>query len=254
MFQGYGLSEATPVISSNTPKTHKFGSSGVLVKPLELVIKDNEGNTLPQGEQGEIVIRGENVMLGYWKTEVSTKDTVKEDWLYTGDLGYMDKDDFLVVLGRFKSLLIGSDGEKYSPEGIEEAVVSYSPFIDQIMLYNNQSAYTSALIVPNRENLKRKCKSTWGSDEAKEECIKLIQQNINEFKAKGEHAGKFPERWLPTTFAILDEPFSEHNQMINSTMKMVRPKIEKHYKDRIEYMYTPEGKKIDNKKNKDAIK
>ena len=254
MFQGYGLSEATPVISSNTPKTHKFGSSGVLVKPLELVIKDNEGNTLPQGEQGEIVIRGENVMLGYWKNEVSTKDTVKEDWLYTGDLGYMDKDDFLVVLGRFKSLLIGSDGEKYSPEGIEEAVVSYSPFIDQIMLYNNQSAYTSALIVPNRENLKRKCKSTWGSDEAKEECIKLIQQNINEFKAKGEHAGKFPERWLPTTFAILDEPFSEHNQMINSTMKMVRPKIEKHYKDRIEYMYTPEGKKIDNKKNKDAIK
>ena len=146
MFQGYGLSEATPVISSNTPEKHKFGSSGVLVKPMDLVIKDHKDNVLPQGEKGEIVIRGENVMAGYWKNEKSTEDTIKDGWLYTGDLGYMDDDNFLVVLGRFKSLLIGSDGEKYSPEGIEEAIVSYSPFIDQIMLYNNQNNYTSAQI------------------------------------------------------------------------------------------------------------
>lgn len=253
MFQGYGLSEATPVISSNTPEKHKFGSSGILVKPMDLVIKDHEGNLLPDGEQGEIVIRGENVMAGYWRNETATRDTVKDGWLYTGDLGYMDKDGFLVVLGRYKSLLIGSDGEKYSPEGIEEALVSSSPFIDQIMLYNNQNAYTGALIAPNRDNLKRKCKHPLHTPEGKQEAIGLIQQSIQEFKGRGAQAGKFPERWLPATFAILDEPFSEQNGMINSTMKMVRPKIEKHYKTRIDDLYSPEGKNVLNDKNLAAM-
>lgn len=254
MFQGYGLSEATPVISSNTPEKHKFGSSGILVQPLELVIKDSEGRELPQGEQGEIVIRGENVMAGYWKNETATRDTVKGEWLHTGDLGYMDRDGYLVVLGRYKSLLIGSDGEKYSPEGIEEALVSCSPYIDQIMLYNNQNAYTSALIVPNREQLKRKCKHPLATPQGKEEAIRLIQQSVNEFKRRGSQAGKFPERWLPTTFALLDEPFSEHNGMINSTMKMVRPKIEKHYKARIESLYSAEGKNVLNDMNLAVIR
>lgn len=254
MFQGYGLSEATPVISSNTPEVHKFGSSGVLVKPMDLVIKDHKGDILPVGEKGEIVIRGENVMAGYWKNEKASEETVKDGWLYTGDLGYMDKDNFLVVLGRFKSLLIGSDGEKYSPEGIEEAIVSSSPFIDQIMLYNNQNNYTSALVVPNLENLKRRCKNEWNTSEAKKEAIGLIENSINEFKKSGSQGGKFPERWLPITFAVLEEPFSEKNQMINSTMKMVRPKIEKYYKERIEELYKPEGKNIYHDKNIVALK
>ncbi|MEG1586316.1 MAG: AMP-binding protein [Bacteroidales bacterium] len=253
MFQGYGLSEATPVISSNTPEKHKFGSSGILVKPLDLLIKDHDGNILPDGEQGEIVIRGENVMAGYWKNDAATADTIREGWLYTGDLGYIDKDGFLVVLGRYKSLLIGSDGEKYSPEGIEEAIVSYSPFIDQIMLYNNQNTYTAALVAPNRDNLKRKCKHALDSRAGKEEAILLIQQSIQDFKGKGPLSGKFPERWLPAAFAVLSEPFSEHNQMINSTMKMVRPKIEKHYAGRIADLYSAEGKNILNEKNLQAL-
>ena len=76
-------------------------------------------------------------MAGYWKNPASTADTVKEGWLYTGDMGYMH-DGLLYVLGRFKSLLIGSDGEKYSPEGIEEALVEHSSCIDQLILYNNR--------------------------------------------------------------------------------------------------------------------
>ena len=254
MFQGYGLSEATPVLSSNTPAVHKFGSSGILVKPLELVIKDSQGRTLPQGEKGEIVVKGENVMAGYWRNEKATKDTVKDGWLYTGDLGYMDKDNFLVVLGRFKSLLIGSDGEKYSPEGIEEAVVSYSPYIDQIMLYNNQNAYTTALIVPNCDNLRRKCKYQWGTPDARKEAVELIQQSLQNFKGNGPYSGMFPERWLPVTFALLEEPFSEKNQMINSTMKMVRPKIEKHYRQLIDSLYTTEGKNLFQERNYRALK
>ncbi|MEE1087850.1 MAG: AMP-binding protein, partial [Bacteroidaceae bacterium] len=159
MFQGYGLSEATPVISSNGPGLYRFGSSGKLVKPIELKICDSEGKELPVGEMGEIVVKGENVMAGYWKNPESTAETVRDGYLYTGDLGYMSKEGLLYVKGRFKSLLISSDGEKYSPEGIEESLVEKSPYIDQVMLYNNQSNYTTAVIVPNRDQLTRTLKA-----------------------------------------------------------------------------------------------
>ena len=252
MYQGYGLSEATPVISTNGPRRHKFGSSGVLVQPLDVKICDNDGKELPVGEKGEIVIRGENVMAGYWKNPASTADTVKDGWLYTGDMGYMSKDGLLYVLGRFKSLLIGSDGEKYSPEGIEEALVGHSPSIDQLILYNNQNPYTVALLVPNKDYLKKEVKDLT-SEAGKEEAIKLITRDINKFKKGGELNGMFPERWLPASFAVLPEPFTEQNGMVNSTMKIVRGKVEKAYADRIDHLYTPEGKDPLNDKNKNSF-
>ena len=257
MFQGYGLSEATPVLSSNGPEKYRFGSSGKLVKPLELKICDSDGKELPLGEQGEIVVKGENVMAGYWKNPESTAETVKDGWLYTGDLGYMTKEGLLYVKGRFKSLLISSDGEKYSPEGIEEALVGQSKYIDQVMLYNNQSPYTIALIVPNKDALKRKLSFnnlTLDTEEGRKAALKKMEEELNKYKKGGEFEGMFPERWLPSTFAILPEPFTEQNQMINSTMKMVRGKIEKAYADRIDYLYTPEGKQILNEKNLECIK
>ena len=90
MFQGYGLTEATPIISSNSQGRHKLGSSGVLVKPLDLKICDADGNELPELQTGEIVIRGENVMAGYYKNEKDTAETIRDGWLHTGDMGYMD--------------------------------------------------------------------------------------------------------------------------------------------------------------------
>ena len=257
MFQGYGLSEATPVLSSNGPDLYRFGSSGKLVKPLELKICDNEGRELPLGEMGEIVVKGENVMKGYWKNPEATAETVRDGYLYTGDLGYMTKEGLLYVKGRFKSLLISSDGEKYSPEGIEESLVEKSKYIDQVMLYNNQSAYTTALIVPNREALKRKLAHldlALDTEEGRKAAVKKLEDELAKYKKGGEFEGMFPERWLPTTFAVLAEPFTEQNQMINSTMKMVRGKIEKAYAARIDYMYTAEGKQTQNQQNLDALK
>ena len=255
MYQGYGLSEATPVISTNGPKRHKFGSSGVLVKPLDLKICDSDGKELPCGEKGEIVIRGENVMAGYWKNPVATSETVKDGWLYTGDMGYMSKDGLLYVLGRFKSLLIGSDGEKYSPEGIEEALVEHSSCIDQLILYNNQNPYTVALIVPNKEQLKKMLPQgeTLQTAAGKEKAVEIIQSQIARFKKGGDLADMFPDRWLPATFAVLPEPFTEQNGMVNSTMKIVRGKVEKAYADRLEQLYTPEGKNPQNKWNYESI-
>jgi len=256
MYQGYGLSEATPVLSSNGPEKYRFGSSGKLVTPIDLKICDDNGKELPLGQMGEIVVKGENVMAGYWKNPESTAETIRDGYLYTGDLGYMTNEGLLYVKGRFKSLLISSDGEKYSPEGIEEAMVQLAPSIDQIMLYNNQSQYTTAVIVPNKDFLKRTLAEKGLSLETEEgriEALKLIDADVNMFKKGGIHETMFPHRWLPSCFAVLSEPFSEQNQMINSTMKMVRGKIEKAYAKRIEYMYTPEGKQLTNPQNIEAL-
>ena len=238
MYQGYGLSEATPVISTNTPARHKLGSSGILVKPLDIKILDNEGKELPLGVSGEIVIRGENVMAGYWKNPKATAETVKDGWLYTGDMGYMTKEGFLYVKGRFKSLLIGSDGEKYAPEEIEEMLVSQSKIIQQVMLYNNQSPYTIAVITPDRN-----------AGLSGNNLVQAVWDEIEKYKGKGVYSGMFPERWLPATFIFTSEPFSEQNRMINSTMKMVRSKVEERYAEEIKFAYTPEGKNIFNKIN-----
>ena len=256
MFQGYGLSEATPVISANGKGKHKLGSSGALVKPMDLKICDADGKELPIGEKGEIVIRGENVMAGYWKNPKATAETIRDGWLYTGDMGYMDKDDFLYVTGRFKSLLISSDGEKYSPEGIEEEIATNSRYIDQLMLYNNQDPYTVALIVPNKEALKDYVKSLnieWNTPVGKQKALNLLQDEVSQYKKGGIYADKFPERWLPAAIAVLPEAFTEQNGLMNSTMKIVRGKITERYSAKIKYLYTPEGKNVMNEENLKAL-
>ena len=252
MFQGYGLSEATPVISTNSPKYHwhRFGSSGKILIPLDLKIVDEQGHELPHGEKGEIIIRGENVMAGYWKNPEATAATVRDGWLHTGDMGYVSKDEFLYVLGRFKSLLIASDGEKYSPEGMEEAIVDKSPFIDQILIYNNQSPFTGAIVVPNRDALLRELEARGTAPaERAATAAAILGGEIDRYRSGGIFAGEFPERWLPAGLAIVDELFTERNGLVNSTMKVVRGKVEEHFRDRIDYLYTAEGRKLQNERN-----
>lgn len=258
MFQGYGLSEATPIISSNAMRHHKLGSSGYLVEYMDLKICDDNGNKLPNYQKGEIIIKGENVMAGYFKNPESTAETVKDGWLHTGDMGYMDNDGFLYVLGRFKSLLIGSDGEKYSPEGIEEALVENSEYIEQVILHNNQSPYTVALLVPNKEALKRTIKNKhphfeWDQPEAKHAALEILQHELNQYKNGGRFADMFPDRWLPSATAVLPEAFTEQNGLVNSTMKVIRRKVEEHYANRIDKLYTSEGKNIINNDNINSL-
>jgi long-chain acyl-CoA synthetase len=256
MYQGYGLSEASPIISSNSSKRHKLGSSGYLVTNMDLKICDDNGNELPVGEKGEIVIRGGNVMHGYWRNETATHDAIRDGWLYTGDMGYMSQDGFLYVLGRFKSLLIADDGEKFSPEGIEEAISEQSKYIDQCMLYNNQKPYTIALIVPNQHALKlyledRNLSAT--TEEGKRAVLNLIENEVNEYRINGKYGHMFPHRWLPVGLGVLNESFNEENGMMNSTMKIVRGKITERYNELIEWLYTPMGKIAYNERNMEEV-
>ncbi len=256
VYQGYGLTEASPVISANSPANVKFGSSGKIIIDLEVKICDEKGNSLPAGEKGEIVVRGENVMKGYWNNPKTTAETLRDGWLFTGDLGYFSKDGFLYVLGRFKSLLIGNDGEKFSPEGIEESIVEQSAFIDQIMLYNNQDPYTIAMVVPNINAINRWIEKQGlepGTKEGNIKSLKLIQEDINAFRKGGKFEGHHPERWIPSAIAVLPEAFTEQNHFLNSTLKMVRGKITEHYQKELAFCFTPEGKEITNDLNNQAI-
>lgn len=248
-FQGYGLSEATPIICSNAPGFARFGSSGRIVSPMECTIRDDENRILPNGQTGEIVIKGENVMAGYWKNPEATAETIVDGWLHTGDRGYICKEDprYLYVTGRFKSLLISSDGEKYSPEGYEDNLAVVSKYIDNVILHNNQSPYTIVLVVPNKEALRA---AAPGDKEAQ---LRLIQADVDSYRKGGIRSGRFPEKWLPTAIVVCEEPFTEKNGLVNSTGKVVRGKVEKHFEKRIEYAYTPEGKQLINPQNMAAL-
>ena len=254
VFQGYGLSEATPVICANSVGHARFGSSGRTVKPMDIKICDEEGNELPDGQTGEIVIRGENVMAGYWKNPEATAKTIVDGWLHTGDRGYLCKEDrdYLYVTGRFKSLLIAADGEKYSPEGYEDSLADGSKFIETSMLYNNQSPYTVVLVIPNKTALAEEVRKS-GLDpeslEGKKAQLSIIKAEVDAYRPGGKKAGMFPERWLPASIIVGETPFTEQNGMLNTTMKMVRGKVEKFYMDRIEYAMTAEGKDVYNEKN-----
>ncbi len=258
MFQGYGLSEATPIICANSGGHAIFGSSGRIVADLDLKICDDEGKEVKDGERGEIVIRGENVMAGYWKNPESTAKTIIDGWLHTGDMGYVTKKHpgYLWVVGRFKSLLISADGEKYSPEGFEDGLTDGSKYVEQVVLHNSQDPYTMALIVPNKDALKEYVQSKGvapASGEGKRLMLSKIQEEVDEYRKGGKHYGEFPEQWLPKALAILPEAFTEQNHMVNSTMKIVRGKVEQYYQDRIDYAYTAEGKDLFNEKNLQAF-
>ncbi len=235
MYQGYGLSEASPIISANSQEAHKLGSSGKPVPRMEIEIADDDMNILPVGEKGEIIVRGDNVMKGYWKNPEATAETIVDGWLRTGDMGYLDTDGYLYVLGRTKSLLISNDGEKFSPEGIEESIMAKSQYIDQCVLHNNQSPYTTALLTLNSDALKQR---TTNPNEA----AKIIAAELAEYLKGGSNDGLFPYRWIPSAFAVIEEPFSEKNGLINSTMKIMKHKVYERYAQEIEMLHTAEGK------------
>ncbi len=252
MYQGYGLSEATPIISANAPARHILGSSGKVVSPMEIKILDADGVEQPYGVKGEICIKGENVMAGYWKNPKSTADTIVDGWLHTGDMGYMRDAEMLYVVGRFKSLLIASDGEKYSPESIEESLVENSRYIDGALLHNSQDPYTIALVTPNKEALKSWARENGldpETDAAREKMLGKIQEEVNSYRKGGRNFGAFPERWLPAAICVLPEPWTEQNHFLNSSMKVVRGRVEEAYKANMEFAYTPQGKNIVNPMN-----
>ncbi len=251
IYQGYGLTEAAPIISSNTPARHKYGTSGVVAPSVECTIRRQDGGLCAVGETGEIVIRGGNVMKGYFKNPEASAQALRDGWLWTGDLAHYDEDGFLVVVGREKALLIAEDGEKYSPEDIEEAVTFSTDVIDQIMAYCDQKKYTTALVTLDESKVKRLIKDQ-GIASA-DRLLEALKAEFYRFRADPK-AKKVQPTWVPACFQIVPQAFGDKDGTVNSTMKIVRHRIVAVYKDLIDYSYGPEGSKTENARNLETLR
>jgi long-chain acyl-CoA synthetase len=188
------------------------------------------------GEKGQIVIRGNNVMKGYFNNPGATAEVLRDGWLWTGDLGYFDMDGFLMVIGREKALLIAPDGEKYPPEEIEEVITSRTSVFNQVMAYNDMRKHTAALVTLDEA----RCRELFQLKQVNSATSALVVLTA-EFEAYRNYTGDgktIPPAWRPTVFEIIPKAFSEDDQLVNSTMKLVRHKVVEFYADRIEAMYS----------------
>ena len=156
-----------------------------------------------------------------------------------------------MVVGREKALLISEDGEKYSPEEIEEAISNTSELINQVMIYNDHKRYTTAIVTLDKLKVREWSKKNEIND--LKVLMKDIKNSFYKFKTEQEYRNKFPEKWIPSIFRIVEEDFSEENKMINSTMKMVRFQIVSTYQDLINDMYSSDKAKIICPQNEEIV-
>ena len=224
VYQGYGLTEAAPIISSNSPHRHKYGTSGTLCPSIECRLLREDGSEAAGGENAEIVIRGGNVMKGYYRNPEASAAALRGGWLHTGDLAHWDEDGFLVVVGREKALLIAEDGEKYSPEEIEEAVASSTDLIDQMMAWCEQRRYVAALVTLDLAKVGRLVEAEGIADAGS--LLERLKDEFARFRDDPK-AKKVQAAWLPAVFQIVPRPFGDEDGTVNSTMKIVRHRIAK---------------------------
>ena len=203
--QGYGLTETSPVVSCNPINDIRVETVGPPFK----------GNKVAIAEDGEILVKGENVMLGYWNNDLETQKVLKNGWLYTGDIGVFEN-GYLKITDRKKDILITPGGDNISPVKIENELTN-SKFIDQSIVYGDNKPYLVSLLVLSEENL------NVSEDELQKE-IEKINNNLS----KIENIKKF--------FTI-KEKFSIENGMLTPTLKLKRYKIIQKYKNEFEKLY-----------------
>jgi long-chain acyl-CoA synthetase len=204
--QGYGLTETSPVVSCNP--IHKI--------KVETVGPPFKGNKVKIAKDGEILVKGENVMLGYWNKKEETANVIKDGWLYTGDIGEIDPEDgYLKITDRKKDIIVSAGGDNISPAKIENMITNEIE-IDQCMIYGDKKNYLVALIIPNKEFLREK------------ETINKVIENINKKLTLVEKIKKIQ---------LIDENFSIENGLLTPTMKVKRKKVTEKYKKELEKLY-----------------
>ena len=210
VIEGYGLTETSPVICVNRINDCRFGTVGQALDCNEIKVTDNK----------EVLVKGDNVMLGYYKNEELTKEIIDGDgWFYTGDLGFIDREGFLTIIGRAKDMIVLSTGKNIFPEGIEN-VLNESRYISQSMIYGDNQKHISALIVPNYDQLKRWCTKHGINFDLNDERI------LNFYKDKIDGRLKnFAKIEQVGSFKLLEEEFSQDNGLLTPTLKLKRYKI-----------------------------
>ena len=204
--QGYGLTETSPVVSCNP--IHKI--------KVETVGPPFKGNQVKIAEDGEILVKGENVMLGYWNKKEETDKVIVNGWLHTGDIGEIDPEDgYLKITDRKKDIIVSAGGDNISPAKIENMITN-EPEIDQCMVYGDKKNYLVALVVPSKDFLHEK------------EKINNVIEKINKKLTLLEKIKKIQ---------LIDENFSIENGLMTPTMKVKRKKVTEKYKNQLEELY-----------------
>ena len=203
--QGYGLTETSPVVTCNPIDKIKIDTVGLPLKNVKVKIASD----------GEILVKGENVMLGYWRNENATQEIIKDQWLYTGDIGEIDNDGYLKITDRKKDIIVSSGGDNISPSKIEN-LLCLNNEIEQAYVHGDNEKYLSCLLVLNK-NL-----------EINNEQIKIIIENVNKNLTIVEKIKKFH---------VIDDEFTIENDLMTPTMKIKRHKIKDKYKNILENFY-----------------
>jgi len=226
IYQGYGQTEAAPVISANRPNRHKLKSVGLPLADVEVRLADD----------GELLVRGPLVMRGYWKAPEETAATLVDGWLHTGDLGDRDDEGFLYITGRKKEMIVNSGGDNISPQRVENTLV-LEPEIGQILVYGDRRPHLVALVVPDEDFLKEfgrqegldtRDRAALVAEDRVHKAIAGAIRRANEHLSVIERVRKFE---------VLAEPFTIANGMLTPTLKPRRPIIIDRFKSKLEGLY-----------------
>lgn len=225
LLQGYGLTESSPVITMSTETSYKIGTVGKPITGIEVRIADD----------GEILTKGPHVMCGYWKNPDATKESVRDGWLHTGDIGEFDEDGFLQITGRKKELIVTASGKNVAPV-LLESLLSDDPLISQAMVIGDGRKFLTALIVPDQARLGEELQrmNVFPSDAEKlsnPAVLALYEERIQSKLvdlAPYEQVGRF---------VLISDSFSLEREELTPTLKLRREVIANHYADLIEAMY-----------------
>ncbi len=211
ILQGYGQTEASPLISANRPENIKIETVGPAVKGVEAKLS----------EEGELIVKGDCVMKGYWKDEKATNETIVDGWLHTGDIATISEDGYITITGRKKELIVNSGGDNIAPAR-PEASLTFQETIFQSMVIGDRRPYLVAVIVPEVEKTKNM------SDKEISEIISSEVKKANEDLSSIEKIRKF---------FIAKEPFSTENGLLTPTMKVRRHKVVEIYGETLDDLY-----------------
>jgi long-chain acyl-CoA synthetase len=226
LLQGYGQTEAAPVISANPPKRVKLKTVGPALKGVQVMIADD----------GEILVRGELVMKGYWNDPDGTIATIDEQgWLHTGDIGQIDADGYIEITDRKKDIIVNSGGDNVSPQRIQ-GVLCLEDAIEQAMVYGDKKPYITALIVPSADFA-----AAWAEKHGHPNDIGALVQNA-EFRSAVAHAVEHANLQLSPIekvrkFALAAQPFTIENGQLTPSLKVRRHAVLREYRDALDGLY-----------------
>ncbi len=226
LYQGYGLTESSPVISFNGPDANRLGSVGCALPGVEVRIAPD----------GEILTRGPHVMRGYWRDPKATSETIIDGWLYTGDVGHLDDDGYLFITDRKKDIIVTSGGKNVAPSEIERLLTS-EPFIDQAVVYGDGRQFISAIVIPNASLLDEEVRRQGWSLDLDNDIIRST--DVYDFFDKRiaavmQQVSK-PER--VRRFVLLNRPLSQEQGELTATLKVRRRFVIRQFETELVRLY-----------------